>query len=281
MSFTNFDVVSFLRALDVLPAGCPRPCLLSGFAALSGVSGGVLVSTAGPRAGGLVLPVGGAGVLGARLDRRYLRVRAVQDALGGLDFERVRPGAALDDFVFEQTDFSWYKKISVEDFGLFDVGLEDYDDGFYVGSFGMDRERIGAVIHAAYRRIGGFYYLNRERYLYDPLLMAVMRTLHTSLAFRPLVTGGELWAEFVGVVECFAANNMDVKIFAPALQDFGAVFCDLLGLLDGSAVIHGDGMITALVVGLSAEVVLAGAGGVPVLKGTFYPRNKAYTMCLA
>jgi hypothetical protein len=269
MNSTNFNAASFLRALGTLPAEGPRPPLLLGIASLSAASGG------GPAA----LPADRAGPLGVRLNRRYLRVRAVQDELGKLDFEKAKPGAALDDFVFEQTDFSRYKKIAAEDFSLFSAGLEDYDADFYAGSFRMNRERTGTVIHAAYRRIGAFYYLNQEKHLHNPLLMAVMRTLHTSLAFRPLLTGEELKAEFAGVVQYLIANNVvDGKTFSPALQNFSAVYCDLLKLLDGSAVIHADGMVTVLAVEPPAETV---SEGIPVLKGIFHPRDKAYTMRLA
>jgi hypothetical protein len=276
MSSTSFNAAAFLRALGTLPAESPRPSLLLGIASLSAAAGS---GAAPPEA----LPVGRAGPLGARLDRRYLRIRAVQDELGKLNFEKAKPGAALDDFVFEQTDFSMYKKIGAEEFSLFSAGagIDDFDDGFYTGSFGMDREKTEAVISSAYRRIGAFYYINKEAHLRNPLLMAAMRTLHTSLAFRPLVTGEELRIEFACVVRYLAENSVvDERAFLPAFQNFGAVYADLLGLLGGSAVLHGDGMITNLAAG-PAEAPGGGGGKGPALSGVFHPRGKAYTMRLA
>ncbi|MDR0586240.1 MAG: hypothetical protein LBG26_03275, partial [Treponema sp.] len=147
MNSSNFDAAAFLRALGTLPAKAPRPGLLLGIASLTAARGGDRTAPQVP-----ALPSDRAGPLGARLNRRYLRVRTVQDELGKLDFEKAKPGAALDDFVFEQTDFSMYKKIGAEDFSLFSAGLEDYDDDFYAGSFRMDREKTGTVINSAYRR---------------------------------------------------------------------------------------------------------------------------------
>ena len=274
MNSTNFNAVAFLRALGTLPAKGPRPVLLPGIASLTAARGGGRTAPA-------PLAADRAGTLGARLNRRYLRIRAVQDELGKLDFEKAKPGAALDDFVFEQTDFSMYKKIGAEDFSLFSAGLEDYDDDFYAGSFRMDREKTGTLINSEYRRIGAFYYINQEKHLHNPLLMAVMRTLHTSLAFRPLVTEEELKAEFAGVVRYLAAKKViEEKIFFPAVQNFNAVYCDLLKLLDGSAVIHGDGMITNLEVEPLTDAASPGTEKIFALKGIFHPRNKAYTMRL-
>jgi hypothetical protein len=274
MNSTNFDAAAFLRALGTLPAKSPQPGLLLGIASLAAArsDGG----WAPPQ-----VPVDRAGPLGARLNRRYIRVRTVQDELGKLDFEKARPGAALDDFVFEQTDFSVYKKIDAGEFNLFSAGLEDYDDDFYAGTFRMGREKTGALINSAYKRIGAFYYINQEKHLHNPLLMAVMRTLHTSLAFRPLVSGEELRDEFTAVVQYLAANKViEEKTFSPALQNFNAVYYDFLKLLDGSAVLHADGMVTALAAGSVTEAASAGGAGI-ALKGIFHPRNKAYTMCLA
>jgi hypothetical protein len=268
----NFDAAAFLRALGTLPGEGPRPALLLGIAALS---------AAGPA----VLPASQAGMFGERLDRRYLRVRAVQDELGKLDFEKSKPGDSLDDFVFGQTDFSIYKKIIAGEFDLFTKGLDDFDDDFYARFFRMDRKKTGSVIDSAYKRLGAFYYINQEKHLHNPLLMAVMRTLHTSLAFRPIVSYDEILAEFTGVVRYLSANKVvEEKLFLPALQNFSAVYCGLMELLDGSAVLHGDGMVTNLAVESRpapvTEAAPAGSGKSPVLKGIFHPRDKAYTMRL-
>ncbi|MDR0709685.1 MAG: hypothetical protein LBF77_06440 [Spirochaetaceae bacterium] len=280
MNSSNFDAAAFLYALGTLPAKAPRPGLLLGISSLTAACGGGRPAPQVPPVLSSALPVDRAGPLGARLNRRYLRIRTVQDELGKLDFEKARPGATLDDFVFEQTDFSVYKKINAGEFSLFNAGLEDYDDDFYTGTFRMDRGKTGALINSVYRRIGAFYYLNRKKHLHNPLLMAVMRTLHTSLVFRPLVTGEELMGEFTGIVRYLAANKViDEKIFFPALQNFNAVYRDFLKLLDGSAVLHADGMVTTLAAEQVTEAAFPGGGKI-ALKGIFHPRNKAYTMRL-
>jgi hypothetical protein len=286
MNSSNFNAAAFLRALGTLPA-CrgaglsaggkqaegPRPALLLGIAALSS-------------AAQVCLPAAQAGLLGARLDRRYRRIRTVQDELGKLNFEKAKPGAALDDFVFEQTDFSMYKKISAEEFSLFNDGLDDFAGSFYVDSFRMNRKKIETVINSSYKHIGAFYYLNQEKHLYNPLLMAVMRTLHTSLAFMPLFTGEEVRTEFIGVVQYLTENKVvETKTFLPLIENFDTVYSGLLQSLDGSAVLHSDGMITTFAVEPENAAVSADGGqGLvlkgPVLKSTFHPRDKAYTMRL-
>jgi hypothetical protein len=194
----------------------------------------------------------------------------VQDELGKLNFKKAKPGAALDDFVFEQTDFSAYKKIHDEEFSLFTVGLEDFDDSFYVNAFRMDRKKIEGVINGAYKRIGGFYYIKQEQQLYNPLLMAVIRTLHTSLAFVPLVTQEELRAEFLCVVKYLVQSGVVAEeTFLPATENFIPVYADLVQVLNSKSVVHGDGMVTAFTVEEG-----------PVLKGTFHPRDKANTVIL-
>jgi hypothetical protein len=284
MNCSSFNAGAFLRVLSRLPeappAEGPRPALLCGIAALSAARPSALPDT---RAGGL----------GARLNRRYLRIRAVQDALGKLDFNKAKPGTALDDFVFAQTDFSRYKKITAEDFSLFDAGLDDFDDDFFTKNFGLDREKTAALIGSAYKRIGAFYYLNRESNLRNPLLMAAMRSLHTSTAFRPAITGEELLAEITAalrrlaaygaVTEDFDAGGLSpaegpspVRGLSPAGGLSPAVYYDFLKLLDGSALSHADGMITTL-----AVEPPSGSGNGPVLKGTFHPCGKAYTVRLA
>jgi hypothetical protein len=277
MNSSSFNAAAFLRALGTLPAESPRPRLLLGIAALSadnGKAGGS--NTAQP------VPTAQAGLLGARLNRRYLRVRTVQDELGKLNFEKAKPGVALDDFVFEQTDFSMYKKIGEEEFSLFTAGLEDFDDSFYTGSFRMDRKKTGRVVNGAYKRIGGFYYIKQEQQLYNPLLMAVMRTLHTSLAFVPLVTPEELRAEFLAVVHYLTENKVvEKQTFLPAMESFNAVYSTLLELLDGAAVLHGDNMVTTFTVEPAKAAALARGESGPILKGVFHPRDKAYTMRLA
>jgi hypothetical protein len=265
MNYLSYNVADFLRALNRIPEAPvverPRSGLLRGIAALSAARPSALPDT---RAGGL----------GARLNRRYLRIRAVQDALGKLNFNKAKPGTALNDFVFAETDFSIYKKIAAEDFSLFDAGLDDFDDDFFTKNFGMGREKTAAVIGSAYKRIGAFYYLNRESHLRNPLLMAVMRTLHTSTAFKPIIIGEELRAEIAVALRCLAAHGA-----APG--NFDAVYYDFLEPLDGSAVSHTDGMITSLAFEPLAGAVFADGGKGPALMGTFHPQGKAYTIRLA
>jgi hypothetical protein len=238
--------------------------LLSGLAALPPETPGkpsVLTDIAALCAGKPGTEPGGAasgGPVRRGLNRRYLRIRFVQNELERLDFDKAGSDVMFNDFVFDQIDFSAYKKISEEDYSLYSPeGLEDFDASFFVRNFRLSREKIQALLDGAYTRIGGFYYLRRENMLFNPLLMSVMRSLQTSLDFTSLFTREAIRKE------CRAVLGEDGP---------DRLFTFLLRALHGVSVIHPDGMKTYLSA-LEEEKTV-------ILKGTFYPHGKAYTMRL-
>jgi hypothetical protein len=219
------------------------------------------------------------GILGGRLDRRYRRIKIAQAELGKLDFTKAAPGTAFDDFVFAQIDFSIYRKIPAGEFALFsESGLEDFEAPFFPRFFRMDRKAVGTLIAQTYRPLDGFAVIKEDKLLKNPLLMAIMRTLHTSLEFAPFLEKEEILRECNRLIRFLEQRSLERSsleqgslgkgAYFHLARGFGKLFSQLLLALDGARVIHADGMIT----GLSAV-----SGG---LKGTFRPHNKAYTIPL-
>jgi hypothetical protein len=206
------------------------------------------------------------------LNRRYLRIRFVQSELERLDFKKAGPGVMFNDFVFDQIDFSVYKKISAEDYSLYSrEGLEDFDAPFFTRIFRLSRESVQALICGAYIRTGGFYRIKQEKLLSNPLLMSVLRTLQTSLEFAPLFTQDAVRKECRALL-CFLQRAGEKgKGF---YQEDGPerFFTFLLRALHGASAVHPDGMKTDLSA-FQEEKAL-------VLRGTFHPQGKAYTMTL-
>jgi hypothetical protein len=211
--------------------------------------------------GGSVPSVSGAwGPVLRGLNRRYRRICFVQDELERLDFRKAGSGAAFNDFVFDQIDFSVYKKIADEDFALFSgEGLEDFESIFFEQSFHLNREKVKKLIAGAYTRTGGFYRIKQENLLSNPLLMSLLRTLHTSLAFTPLFT-----ADLV-LEEC--------KRLRRFMENPGEMYGALLKAMHGAAFIHTGGIRTDLYA-VQEENTLT-------LRGVFHPNGKAYTIVLA
>lgn len=229
------------------------------------------------------------GPLRKGIHRRYSRIRFVHRELGKLDFSKARPGADFRDFVFEQIDFSVYRLISPEDFELFSGdGLLDFGDDFFQEAFHLDRAGTAALIRGAYHSQGAYFALRDEKLLYNPLLMSVMRTLHTSLNFAPLFT-----AEGV-LKECIAlAGYLEGRPPAPGeaavgrdayfhlAQNFGAIYPRILQALDGAVLTHRDGAKT-LLSAKSEEASSRDAQGRRglTLMGIFNPGAKPYTIAL-
>ena len=175
------------------------------------------------------------------LNRRYLRIRFVQSELERLDFKKAKPGVKFDDFMFEQIDFSAYKKISGEGYSLFGPeGLEDFEPSFFTRNFRLSREQTQALIRRAYARIGGFYYIKQEKLLSNPLLMSILRTLQTSLDFAPLFTGPAVWEE------CRGFGLAETGGFPHSEDAEVRLFASLVRALHGASMIHPDGMKTDL-----------------------------------
>jgi hypothetical protein len=281
----QLPVLGSLAKLTEL-SGSSSAVARSGTANTAGIVGGAAgITNSGPAAAAAVTCPGEEprsirpsaevpGLIGERLHRRYLRICAVQDELGKLDFTKTKPGAALKDLVFDQADFSVYKKISAENFALFSgPGLDDFGPPFFAKAFALDREKVGSLINNAYQRIGAFYYIKQEKLLFNPLLMAVMRTLHTSLEFAPVFTGEEIRTECTALLHYLMGKNIVEKEILPFLPQIKLIFFRLLEALDGVSLEHPDGMKTELSAVRAADTRIT-------LKGTFHPRGKAYTIPL-
>ncbi|GHV25047.1 hypothetical protein AGMMS4952_01840 [Spirochaetia bacterium] len=211
----------------------------------------------------------GRGLLMRRLDRRYARICVVHTELGKLDFKKAKPGTGFEDMVFAQTDFDRYQKISREDFTtFFDEGLDDFEDSFYKNNCMMDRGAVRKTIFHRYQLKGEHYYCAAV----NPLLLGIMRTLHTSLDFAPLIRVVETRRECEILIR-FLQSQSALGEDAPAglAQNFSALFDGLVRNLSNVTVSHPDGMATTL--SLKDETP-------PVLYGTFYPANKAHTIRL-
>ncbi|MDR0599631.1 MAG: hypothetical protein LBG84_06060 [Treponema sp.] len=211
-----------------------------------------------------------------RVESRYRRILFVHQELAKLDAaaakaKRNGPGAeffaaggqnaprSFEDFVFSQIDFSLYKKIEAAEFLLlFDQGLEDFDEPFFTKAFKMDREKVRALIAGSYLRAGPFYVCKSA----GPLLLSIMRTLHSSLEFAPLLSGDDL------------SSGEQLRAAA--------------GALNGMVIRHGDGRETRLFTPDAADRAKTTTNaeaaetrrGPPLLCGAFYPLGKAYTITL-
>jgi hypothetical protein len=189
-----------------------------------------------------------------RIESRYRRICFVYRELAKLDSaakgsgtpEAVKDTAGVnaaagsfEDFVFSRIDFSIYKKINAEEFRLlFDAGLADYEELFFRKAFAMNREQVRETIRSSYIKAGSFYVCKSA----GPLLLSIMRTLHTSLEFAPLLTGNDV------------ADTEQLGLLTAAL--------------DGVVIRHDDGMETRLFIKDNS------------LYGTFQPMHKAYTLRL-
>jgi hypothetical protein len=209
------------------------------------------------------------------LNRRYLRIRFVQGELERLDFKKAKPGAAFNDFVFDQIDFSAYKKISREDFTLFSgEGLEDFTVPFFEQAFHLSREKTADLTAGSYTRIGSFYYIKQEKLLSNPLLMAILRTLQTSLTFTPLCIADVVLKECVTVFRFFECRKeAEADALFRLSRGSGRFFTSLLRALHGAALVHADGMRT--------DLSFVQEENAPILRGAFHPKNKVYTVALA
>ena len=160
------------------------------------------------------------------------------------------PGRSFEEYVFSRIDFSLYKKIDAEEFVLlFDKGLDDYEDFFYQKAFSMNREEVQNTINNSYINAGPFYLCKKS----SPLLLSIMRTLHTSLDFSPLLGSGDI------------SKKDQLQAVAESL--------------DGLVICHDDGMETKLFIP-KADKKIPGIQGRPLLCGTFYPLGKACTIAL-
>jgi hypothetical protein len=228
------------------------------------------------------------GAVAARLNRRYLRIRFVQEELGKLNFKEVKHGTAFDDFVFEQTDFSVYNKIDGETFRqLYIDGFGDFSGAFFEKAFGITREAASAAVRDGYQRVGTCY-LQRKPGTPDNsggfprfLLLSIIRTLQTSLDFLPLITAEEALAECNTLIRFLQKESPSEfwssgESFFYLARNFKVFFGCLLCSLHNAAFIHSDGMETLLTAGPGRGK----AAGNLILYGAFHPAGKAYTIPL-
>jgi hypothetical protein len=170
-----------------------------------------------------------------RIESRYTRLLFVHKELASLDAatkqqEKLTPSGSFEDFVFSRINFSVYKKIDAEEFRLlFDDGLADYTDAFYQKAFRMNREEVHGVITRSYIQAGPFYVCKQAGHL----LLSIMRTLHTSLEFAPIIVDGELsgadhlrlMAELLDGTVIRHSDNSETKLFVPGKNSGGSLLC--------------------------------------------------------
>jgi hypothetical protein len=211
------------------------------------------------------------GLLGERLSRRYRRICFVQEELGKLDFSKAQTGEVLETFVFNHIDFSYYKIIEENVFSpLFIDGPEDFGEPFFEKTFRLNRGAVKKIIAGHYQKIGGLYYLRQE----NPLILSIMRSLHTSLDFLPLFSLEEIRGECAGLARILEARGLRGPGTFPALErKVPTLFPCLIRALDGLSVAHEDGQKTGLSCAVWGEDL--------VLRGIFRPQGKPYTISLA
>jgi hypothetical protein len=125
-----------------------------------------------------------------------------------------------------------------------------------------------------------------------------MRTLQTSLEFRPLLNREELLNECTGLIRFLqreqagpypAETPKEPPYAAPGKESFfylarsfGTLFRHIVTSLDRVSLVHEDGMETRLFAGAAqAESPRPSRpDGEVLLRGVFHPRNKAYTIPL-
>ena len=260
------SVAVFLRLLRDLPAELAlKTPVLGDMADLCGRGGG----DAGDAPPGLIR---------RRLERRYARIRVVHGELGKLDFKQAKPGTGLEDLVFAQTNFAIYQKISREDFStFFDEGLEDFDDSFYKKNLMMDRRAVRKTIFHWYQPQGEYYaYAGNavtNSAVMNPLLLGIMRTLHTALDFAPLIQAEETQGECEVLIRFLQSKSaLGEDALSGLAHNFPILFSGLIRSLDKVTLIHPDGMATNL--------FIQEGDTLPILYGTFHPSNKAHTIRL-
>ncbi|MCL1812810.1 MAG: hypothetical protein FWG29_04735 [Treponema sp.] len=199
-----------------------------------------------------------------RIESRYRRLLFVHEELERLNaLAKLEPAArktdaagktpdlsnrSFEDFVFSRINFSIYKKIDTEEFVLlFCEGLCDYEDAFYMKFFSMSRKEVQEIINASYVKAGPVYLCKKSGHL----LLSIMRTLHTSLDFAPLLGSDDI------------AGEDHIKAVA--------------GVLNGLVIRHDDGMETRLFVPQTADLNIQDNA---LLCGTFHPMGKACTITL-
>jgi hypothetical protein len=237
---------SFLLTLYSLPPEAP------GRASILSELGGIAAGSLDPW-----------GILARRLERRYLRIRFVQQELGKLDYHKALVGERFTDFVFKQMNFAIYRHMGIEDFEeFFLAGLQDFPPAFYSRSFHMDMPAIRSLLHQSYVREAAAYHLERE----SPLVLSVLRSLHSSLEFLPLLTRQEIQGE----LSLLLPGGDSPLRSADLSRATDLLFPPMAAILNRRAFTHRDGAKTELHLRPQENVLV----------GVFHPDNKAFTLPL-
>jgi hypothetical protein len=198
------------------------------------------------------------GPIKRRLERFYMRLCQVSSELGKLDLKKAAAQSAagkqtLEDFVYNQIDFSRYKVMPEKEFErLFPEGLSDFADEFIAKTLSLGREEIEQAIRKSYQKTDGNYHLQRE----NPIILSAMRMLETSLENVPLFSAAEIAREIESLPE----------IMKPKIK---RLYPHLVSNLNGADNVHKDGEVTKLSIGASGDLL-----------GTFHPGGKAWTHVL-
>lgn len=218
-----------------------------------------------------------------KMESRYRRVAFVQQSLEQADWKvmehmsrvssrvsKAKPEMCFEDFMFAQTDFSIYDKIDAEDFTLLYIdGLDDLPDDFYTKMFSKEKNEIRKIISARYKPVDGFYISDG-----NPLLIPIMRSIHTSLDFASFPNQNQFIYEMETLFDFLNKNAYLPEIFFQYLvQEEDDLFCNLLILLDGINVLH-DNMIIS-------RFFVAEEKSKTALFAVFNPSGKAYTKLTA
>jgi len=198
------------------------------------------------------------GLLFAKINRLYLRLRRTQDELGRLDLKKAAPGVSPEDYIFSRIDFSRYREMRGKDFDtIFPAGLTDFDDAFLKKNFGLSRTELHSLIKESYKKEDDVYRIKKD----NPLLLSIMRTLDTSLESAPLISAGEIEQELKNLLGFLGVSE---KI--PGME---LLYVYLVSGLGGKSVLHEDGMETRIFISPQGD-----------LMATFRPDNKPWTRTL-
>ncbi len=205
-----------------------------------------------------------------KMESRYRRIAFVQQTLGKIDFSRAKPGNKFEDFIFEQSDFSIYEKIDTEAFTLLYIdGLDDLPDSFYKKTFSRGKDEIKKIISARYKLTDGLYVSDG-----NPLVIPIMRSIHTSLDFIPFPDPVHVRNEFETLFEFLEKNaGLPNDFFQYLAQEEDDLFCALLVLLNQTEVVQQDRTVS--------RFFIAGENGNTALFAVFNSGGKAFTKLMA
>jgi hypothetical protein len=205
-------------------------------------------------------------IVSSSMERRYRRIAFVQQTLNNIDFSKAKPETRFEDFIFAQSDFSIYEKIDAKTFELLYIdGLDDLPDNFYTKTLSIKKDAIRKIISARYKLIDAFYVSDG-----NPLLIPIMRSIHTSLDFVPFPHPNQFLREMETLFDFLKKNaGLPDLFFQYLAQESDDLFCHLLLSLDKTEVVQNDGMISSF--------FIAEEKNNTALFAVFSPGEKAFT----